>query len=59
MSLIVGTAALCCDKCVNTFTVDTWDLDLFESGSEERDMGPEVILRECHNASMSEMRQRN
>jgi restriction system protein len=41
--MIAGTAALCCDKCVNTFTVDTWDLDLFESGSEERDMGLEVF----------------
>jgi hypothetical protein len=43
MSLISGTAELSCDKCANTFSVDSWDLDLYETGSEERNMGPEVF----------------
>ncbi len=43
MSLASGTAELSCDNCANTFSVDSWDLDIFETGSEERNMGPEVF----------------
>jgi restriction system protein len=41
--LISDTAELSCNKCANRFSVDSWDIDLSQTGSDERSMGPEVF----------------